>query len=374
MSEFNYSCNTCGLSFGSAQYQREHMHTDWHRYNLKRRVADLPPIPAEVFARKALEVQQRDAAPAPSRRQITKKELKRQEQEARRQQALEERLRGVHFADSDVVPTNELSGGRDFVSTSEQSATDTESESEGMDDVDRVLHAKLQTYTRIPPNVSFMDAHESPSTRENVEYLERKYGIVFPDEEHVSDWDGLIGYLNEKVALGNCCLSCGYMGRSLSACRSHMLAKQHIKIPFDTEEEQAELLPFYDFGEEDSDWEDVEADGDFDDDDADIVSVDTLDDGPFVSGYELVLNPRTGATAGHRSLNRYFRQRAMTPLEKPGQRAVRLLEYTSPGVTARAADRMIKQNWAEQSRATQRFNRGRKQQNYQKHFRDPLLQ
>jgi hypothetical protein len=27
--------------------QREHYKTDWHRYNLKRKVVDLPPVTAE---------------------------------------------------------------------------------------------------------------------------------------------------------------------------------------------------------------------------------------------------------------------------------------------------------------------------------------
>lgn len=385
--EFNYTCNTCGLSFGSAEYQREHMRTDWHRYNLKRRVADLPPIPADVFARKTLQLNESNEEPVNSRRQVTKKDLKRQEKELKRQKNLDARVAKMHldgkpvFASmSDNPDLNETSASdaatsevSDGLYSSDVSGT-SESESEAFDDVDKLLKQKLKKYQKIPANVSFVDGHVSESIKDNVDYLSNKFGVVFPEEDHINDWEGLIDYLNEKVALGNCCLSCQYMGRSLDAVRAHMIAKQHIKIPWDTEEEQAELLDFYDFSDEENEWEDLEDDG-MDsgvETESDVASITSYEEGPYISGCELVLRP--GVTAGHRSLNRYFKQRAMTPLEKPGQQAVRLIDYRSPGVTARAADKMLKQSWSTQKKFEQRLIRGRAMQNQQRHFRDQLLQ
>ncbi|KAK7203069.1 C2H2 type zinc-finger-domain-containing protein [Myxozyma melibiosi] len=50
-----YTCNSCAVGFPTADLQRRHMKTDWHRYNLKRRVATLPPISAEIFAERVLQ-------------------------------------------------------------------------------------------------------------------------------------------------------------------------------------------------------------------------------------------------------------------------------------------------------------------------------
>lgn len=52
-----YTCITCRVMFAdkdgaagcAAELQKEHYKTDWHRYNLKRKVADLPPVTAENF-------------------------------------------------------------------------------------------------------------------------------------------------------------------------------------------------------------------------------------------------------------------------------------------------------------------------------------
>ena len=38
----------------AAELQKAHYKTDWHRYNLKRRVADLPPVSAENFQQRVL--------------------------------------------------------------------------------------------------------------------------------------------------------------------------------------------------------------------------------------------------------------------------------------------------------------------------------
>ena len=49
-----FTCNTCQVAFRSSDLQRAHMQTDWHRYNLKRRVASLPPLSSEIFTEKVL--------------------------------------------------------------------------------------------------------------------------------------------------------------------------------------------------------------------------------------------------------------------------------------------------------------------------------
>ncbi|NXF84689.1 ZN622 protein, partial [Eubucco bourcierii] len=49
-----YTCITCRVTFKDADIQRAHYKTDWHRYNLKRKVADMPPVTAENFQERVL--------------------------------------------------------------------------------------------------------------------------------------------------------------------------------------------------------------------------------------------------------------------------------------------------------------------------------
>ncbi|XP_053105133.1 cytoplasmic 60S subunit biogenesis factor ZNF622 [Hemicordylus capensis] len=50
----SYTCITCRVAFKDADVQRAHYKTDWHRYNLKRKVADMPPVTAENFQERVL--------------------------------------------------------------------------------------------------------------------------------------------------------------------------------------------------------------------------------------------------------------------------------------------------------------------------------
>ncbi|XP_003942957.3 cytoplasmic 60S subunit biogenesis factor ZNF622 [Saimiri boliviensis] len=44
-----YSCITCRVAFCDADMHRAHYKTDWHRYNLRRKVAGMAPVTAEGF-------------------------------------------------------------------------------------------------------------------------------------------------------------------------------------------------------------------------------------------------------------------------------------------------------------------------------------
>uniref|UniRef100_A0A8D0H8Q6 Cytoplasmic 60S subunit biogenesis factor ZNF622 n=1 Tax=Sphenodon punctatus TaxID=8508 RepID=A0A8D0H8Q6_SPHPU len=50
----SYTCITCRVAFKDADIQRAHYKTDWHRYNLKRKVADMHPVTAENFQERVL--------------------------------------------------------------------------------------------------------------------------------------------------------------------------------------------------------------------------------------------------------------------------------------------------------------------------------
>lgn len=56
-----FTCISCRVAFETAAEQRNHFATDWHRYNMKRRVANLPPVPAPVFNEKVIERREQNA-------------------------------------------------------------------------------------------------------------------------------------------------------------------------------------------------------------------------------------------------------------------------------------------------------------------------
>ncbi|CAL8277256.1 unnamed protein product [Lota lota] len=58
----SFTCISCRVVFADGEVQRAHYKTDWHRYNLKRKVAEMPPVTADDFQGRVLA--QRAAAEA----------------------------------------------------------------------------------------------------------------------------------------------------------------------------------------------------------------------------------------------------------------------------------------------------------------------
>lgn len=104
--------------------------------------------------------------------------------------------------------------------------------------------------------------YESPTPPLNVTHMERVHGMFIPEKQYLVDLDGLLGYLQEQVFGLNECLTCGKVKANVFAVQTHMRDKSHCQIPYITEEEQLDIGEFYDFrstysdGEED--WEDEE--------------------------------------------------------------------------------------------------------------------
>ena len=44
-----HTCHTCSVQFSSFDAQKDHMKTDWHRYNCKRKVESLKSISLKEF-------------------------------------------------------------------------------------------------------------------------------------------------------------------------------------------------------------------------------------------------------------------------------------------------------------------------------------
>lgn len=43
------TCLTCRVAFADIDKGRDHYKSEWHRYNLKRKVAQMAPLSAEVY-------------------------------------------------------------------------------------------------------------------------------------------------------------------------------------------------------------------------------------------------------------------------------------------------------------------------------------
>ncbi|KZO95522.1 hypothetical protein CALVIDRAFT_482625 [Calocera viscosa TUFC12733] len=318
-----FTCLSCSIAFLTAEDQRAHYRSDHHRYNMKRRVANLPPVSATIFNQKVLDRRAETAVTVSIKDttcEICKKvygsegafrahmgskkhrdnelqaaialSLKPKEEEKEVPQEVQS-----YQATDEVPSAPEAAVSSTPAEPSTSAPADVEMHSD--DEVEQTLEQKLAAArTHLTSSSCLFCPVDSGSVQANLAHMSTAHSFFLPDSDYLSDVPGLLAYLGEKVAIGNVCLYCNGRGRafhSLDAVRKHMLDRGHTKLAYDTEADRSELGDWYDFaksypkkskssrkrtliveeqgedeedgdedGQVDGEWEDVEDDGEAD--------------------------------------------------------------------------------------------------------------
>nr|SVE78865.1 EOG090X06E3 [Daphnia lumholtzi] len=285
-----FTCISCHVAFKEPNVQREHYKTDWHRYNLKRKVVDLPPVTAEVFQQRVLE-QRAHADQQEASKSLTlycnycKKKFgseKSFENHLLSKKHQENVLTGIKHVN--VKPE----AAEDKIDVDE----DIEDDSDEWVDDDEA----------IPITCCLFCNHKSDTVESSLKHMSCQHSFFIPDFEFVIDLEAMLTYLGERVGQGHICMWCGHLGRqfpSTEAVQKHMIDKGHCKM-FHEGDVLLEYSDFYDYSSS------YPEDGDANEE----VVTNVIND----TGFELVLP--SGSTIGHRSLNRYYRQK-LNPFPRP---------------------------------------------------------
>ena len=122
--------------------------------------------------------------------------------------------------------------------------------------------------SRVPLKRCLFCNYDSPTLKLSVMHMTKYHGMFIPEQNYLTDLDGLITWLHGKIFDFHECLYCHKRKGVTEGIQTHMRDKGHCMIAFESEEDMIEVGQFYDFSstysdEEDSDEnvEDVTADG-----------------------------------------------------------------------------------------------------------------
>ncbi|KAJ5595204.1 Cytoplasmic 60S subunit biogenesis factor REI1 [Penicillium hispanicum] len=432
-----YTCNTCLVAFHRSDAQRDHMRKDWHLYNMKRRIASLPPVALETFNEKVL------AAKATSTEAAAKASFEKTCHPCQKTFFSENSYQNHIKSSKHKQRETRLSKDGDDASVMSSAFSLGEPVNQSHDnDVSKVADG-LKTAT-----IEEGDAEdeEMPSEKDeysssrclfcradsadlgtNVEHMYKSHGMFIPERDYLVDLDGLVNYLYRKITQNHECLYCHAIRNNAAGARTHMRDKGHCMIAFEAEEEQIEIGQYYDFRSTYSDDEGDEdestpesggvkiqgSDGDEDgwETETSASSVDDDDDlnshrkEPLIYQDEYELHLPSGKSVGHRSLAKYYRQN-LHSYPTADERVSRQLAIENGEIETEEKPRGRNQNRAlisrgnggsgmigatdaqkqtaltserrERTRNLRQENRYlarvQRANNHQKHYRDPLLQ
>mmetsp|Transcript_22667 Transcript_22667/g.50835 ORF Transcript_22667/g.50835 Transcript_22667/m.50835 type:complete len:268 (-) Transcript_22667:532-1335(-) len=246
MAEFDventFKCNTCKSCFATTEKIKDHYRGDWHILNSKRRAQGLMPLKRSEF-KELVKLSPKKVNPsvggsvsgggsvAPS---VTSK------------------------ADKAKARVMDTMPGLETVMSGEGEGEEEDGDEE-WEDMDST--APSTAPQPVAPNISIFDDKAFASTDECVQYMAVQFGFFVPDVEYLTDLEGLLTYLGEKVKLGGYCLYCQRQFAAGRACQNHMRGKSHCKLRYCEGLDLEEYEDFYDFSaqaEEEEEDEDPE--------------------------------------------------------------------------------------------------------------------
>ncbi|KAL3831320.1 hypothetical protein ACJMK2_023087 [Sinanodonta woodiana] len=403
-----FTCISCRVAFLDAETQRNHYKTDWHRYNLKRKVAELPPVTAETFRERVLTAQreqleaeedQSTSCTLCSKHFSTRNAYqnhinskKHRDAESRQLEKSHQEVNELNKKNTEKViidPVNlsmkpqmkeaneVLEEGSSQQPSTVQTRKQTEESTEAKDTkvTGESDSESVESWEGEALGIEecLFCSYVSKTLEDNVKHMTTKHSFFLPDAEYIVDLEGLISYLGAKVGEGNMCLWCNERGKAFHSTKSaqqHMLDKGHCKMLHEGDT----ILEYADFYDYRSSYPEEESEGatggTTQEEDMEVESEVTSE---VIEGYELVLP--SGSVIGHRSLQRYYRQN-LPQREYPKTRSIlprMLAQYKAlgwTGATGEIAQRRVKDLATVQRWKNRHFTRlGVKANLLQKHFR-----
>uniref|UniRef100_A0A5B7AMD1 C2H2-type domain-containing protein n=1 Tax=Davidia involucrata TaxID=16924 RepID=A0A5B7AMD1_DAVIN len=371
------TCNACNKELVDESDQKLHYKSEWHRYNLKRKVAGVPGVTEALFLA-------RQSALAEEKNKLSETPMlyscglcdkgyrnsKSHAQHLKSRSHIMRASQGTGHSDKGSAilkplpcrvvnkPQRREQDNEESEESDEWEEVDPEEDLVG-EATDSLTHLNVNEVAsnddmdggddeyenELDPSSCFMCDLEHDTIESCMVHMHKQHGFFIPDVEYLKDPTGLITYLGLKVKRDFMCLYCNdrcHPFSSLEAVRKHMVAKTHCKVHYGDggDEEEAELEVFYDYS---SSY--VDSYG------KQLVALDdmshTVEFGS--GGSELIITRRTGdgistKTLGSREYLRYYRQKPRpSPTNDIAITAALASRYRSMGLaTVQSREHMVR--------------------------------
>jgi pre-60S factor REI1 len=408
----SFTCASCRVIFTNVEDQRSHYQSEWHRYNLRRKVADRPPVTEQAYHLKVQTASDNQTATLEAQQEASKsRECLACRKTFASAAAYENHLNSKKhiesagkYAESDKVVRIIESGAIDAVPKSFMETEISLPENATDADIDAAIEIHMaSSKSRLEVSDCLYCPSRFDSMEDCINHMHLQHSFYIPDIDYLKDLPGLMRHLADKVSVWHVCLSCGSESRqpfpSLESVRRHMLDKGHNKIRYD-EEGSAELADFFDYSNlmkgsrttvavaidstEAAELDDFVTDDEYEyEGGEDNIDDDSLILAPDES--ELILP--NGVRLGARAYRRYYRQNLMPYLDqesrpnslrainapRPDGTVVRGQHYVpAPKVLTQVEKRGIKQEHYDRKNFALKM--GIKGNGLQTYYREQLLQ
>lgn len=223
------TCVTCQIVFETGETHRVHYKTDWHRYNLKRKIINLLPVDRPTFESRILSQQAKQdeentkgsiycticRKSYSSQKSFDSHISSKQHKNLASQSDNEHKNIGIPAAKKTV---KQIENKHVEESDDEYEDVDEDEEWDGV----------VSDNNPIVNNNCLFCPESSENLLQNIKHMSDIHSFFIPDIEYLVDMKGLLVYLGEKICQGFMCLWCNDSGKnfhSIESAQAHMIDK-----------------------------------------------------------------------------------------------------------------------------------------------------
>ncbi|KAJ0914920.1 putative transcription factor C2H2 family [Helianthus annuus] len=353
-------CNACNKEFTDVNSQKTHYKSEWHRYNIKRKIAGVPGVTEALFLARqsalAKENSKLHETPMLYTCGLCGKGYRSSNAHA---QHLKSRAHTAWASQADHQSESTAIIKPLPPRMANKLPQHDDEENDEWEEVDQDVDLLYSNHNEmdgsssdvdmdegeeeLDPTCCFMCDQEHKTIESCMIHMHKSHGFFIPDVKYLKDPYGIFTYLGLKVKRDYMCLYCSSSCQpfnSLEAVRKHMEAKSHCRVHYgDGDEGEAELDEFYDYS---SSY--VDGNG---------TQLATLDVGGDrielgSGGSELIITRSTDdgistKAIGSRGYIRYYRQQPRPSLNSIATTAVLAARYRSMGLsTVQSKENMVR--------------------------------
>ena len=208
------------VMFRDPELHRDHFKSDWHRYNLKRKVADLAVVSLAAFATKK---EQHDASTKEEKVEKANTYCVACCKNFKSPKAYENHIQSKKHQEMilkfEAKPAKAPKLDEEAVENEDEEMEEVASD-DWEDDA-------------IPLTDCLFCPHHSSTLDKSMKHMTVEHSFFLPDPEFVTSLEGLVEYLGAKVGQGHMCLWCNAAGKRFETredVQRHMVSKGHCKL------------------------------------------------------------------------------------------------------------------------------------------------
>ncbi|GAW79277.1 zinc finger protein [Plasmodium gonderi] len=219
-----YNCYTCNIQIYNYSFFRYHFKSEWHKYNLKRKLLNLNAVNEITFNEKVQILAKGDEKNNSTHKndQISNEKSdsnRAQKKQSNSNKKKKEKKNNVDFYNNKKMNSNS-NINNNSVAQKIQYATKED-----------ILLTKNVKYDN--PMVCFFDNRIFNSVEENIKHMNDNYTFYIPDLKYVTNLKKVILTIGKKIYEENICIYCFRYSKCVKSLQSHMICKSHTKLHAD---------------------------------------------------------------------------------------------------------------------------------------------